>query len=175
MAMTGIEKRFVNREIKGKHNFKKVQQQLEILGITDINEILELGCGIGTVSAYLAANYNVNVYGTDFDSEQINIARKMYPENERLHYGVEDATNLSCEDNYFDLVISQNVFHHIPRWEKAVLQICRVLKPPRYLFWIDITFPGFLIRLSKPFVKNYGLLTTMYNLINLCIALTCFK
>lgn len=159
MAMTEIEKRFVNRERKGIRNFEKVKQRLETLGVGSIHEVLELGCGIGTVSAFLSANYNMNIYGTDFDPRQIKTAREMYPEHRNLHYGVEDASKLSLHNEHFDLVISQNAFHHIYAWKKAVLEIFRVLKWGGFLFWLDLTLPIYLVRLSKPFVKNYGIFT----------------
>jgi ubiquinone/menaquinone biosynthesis C-methylase UbiE len=101
----------------------------------------------------------MNVYGTDFDPEQVKTARRVNPETNHLHFGVEDASNLTCKDNQFDLVISQNVFHHVPDWRKAVGEIHRVLKPGGYLFWLDLSFPAILIRMTKPFVKKYGLYT----------------
>ncbi|MFC2054716.1 class I SAM-dependent methyltransferase [Chloroflexota bacterium] len=157
--MTGIEKRFVNRERKAKNNIEKVKQRLDKLDVDNIHAVLELGCGTGAVSAFLAYTYSMNVYGSDFDPEQIKIARRMNPENDHLHFGVEDASNLCCKDDQFDLVVSQNVFHHIHNWEKAVREISRVLKFGGYLFWLDISLPMLLIRITKPFVKNYGLYT----------------
>jgi ubiquinone/menaquinone biosynthesis C-methylase UbiE len=159
MAMTGIEKRFVNRAGKGKNNIEKIKQRLEAIGENNIHEVLELGCGTGSVSAYLANSCSMHVYGTDFDPEQVKIARRVTPENSHLHFGVEDASNLTCKDNQFDLVVSQNVFHHVPDWRKAVREISRVLKSGGYLFWLDLSFPNLLIRITKPFVKNYGLYT----------------
>ena len=159
MAMTKLEKRFVNRERKAQRNIVKVDQRLEQLETQNIHDVLELGCGIGTVSAHLADKYQMNVYGTDFDPEQVEIARKMYPQNDRLRYGIEDASDLSCQDNQFDLVLSQNVFHHIPAWENAVREVARVLRPGGYLIWLDLTFPKYLVKLFQPIVKNYGLYT----------------
>jgi ubiquinone/menaquinone biosynthesis C-methylase UbiE len=70
---------------------------------------------------------------------------------------VEDAGNLSFENASFDTVVSQNVFHHIPQWEKTISEIYRVLKNNGYLFWADLAFPRILVRLLKNRVKNYGL------------------
>ncbi len=159
MAMTGIEKRFVNRAGKGQNNIEKIQQRLDALGENNIHQVLELGCGTGAVSAYLAYCCGMDVYGTDFDPEQVKTARLINPENNHLHFGVEDASNLTCKDDQFDLVVSQNVFHHVPDWRKAVGEISRVLKSGGYLFWLDLSFPTLLIHITKPFTKNYGLYT----------------
>ena len=97
--------------------------------------------------------------GTDFDSYEIEIARKLYSENDQLKYQVEDASNLSFRNEKFDMVVSQNVFHHIPQWDKAIYEISRVLKINGYLFWLDLAFPKLLVSVLKNVIKNYGLYT----------------
>jgi len=157
MAMTRFEKLFVNRERKGRRNIEKVRSRLEQLPIENLHNALELGCGIGSVSAFLAENYQTSVIGIDFDPAQIEIAKNTYPEKEGLQYQIEDASNLSFEDGYFDLVVSQNVFHHIPNWKEAVREVSRVIKPGGYFLWLDLTFPKTMVKNFQPFLKNYGL------------------
>ena len=159
MAMTRIEKQFVNRDRKAERNIEKVRQCLEKLDSQKIHQVLELGCGTGAVSAYMASNYQMKVYGTDFDPEQIELAKKLFLEDDHLHFLVEDASNLNFELLSFDLVLSQNVFHHIPAWEIAVKEIVRVLRPGGYLIWLDLAFPRLIKDILQPFVKNYALYT----------------
>jgi len=157
MEMTRLEKWFVNRSKKVEHNIARVRQRLQELPSESIQDALELGCGIGTVAAYLAANYQMNVCGTDYDVEQIQIARNMQPQNAHLHYRVEDAANLSFQDASFDLVVSQNVFHHIPEWKTATQEIARVLRADGYFIWLDLAFPKLICTLFQPLVKNQSL------------------
>ena len=159
MAMTRLEKRFVNRDRKAERNIEKVNQCLEELDSHKIHQVLELGCGTGAVSAYLASNYQMKVYGTDIDPEQIEIAKKTFQESDHLHFMVEDASNLSFDFVSFDLVLSQNVFHHIPAWETAVQELVRVLRPGGYLIWLDLAFPRLVKDIIQSFVKNYALYT----------------
>jgi SAM-dependent methyltransferase len=159
MAMTGFEKQFVNRRKKAERNIKNVSARLEQLDISNINDVLEIGSGVGFVSAWLVETYGMNVYGTDFDPDQVTTARGLHLESERLHFGVEDASSLSFADSSFDLVLSQNVFHHIPDWKRAVREVRRVLRPEGYLIWYDLVFPKFIKRLFQPLVSNYGLYT----------------
>jgi len=159
MAMTGIEKRFVNRERKAQRNKDMVELWFEQLDVNKIHDVLELGCGIGAVSAYLSKEYNMNVYGSDFDPEQIQIARKMYPEIDCLYFGIEDGTNLSCKDESFDLILSANVFHHIPAWEYAIQEVTRTLRPQGYFIWADLAFPKIIKQVFQPLIKSYGLYT----------------
>jgi len=157
MEMTRLEKWFVNRSKKAERNSARVRQRLQELPSNAIQDVLELGCGVGAVAADLAATYEMNVLGTDYDTEQIEIARNMQPEYEHLHYRVEDATHLSFQDASFDLVISQNVFHHLPDWKAAVQEVARVLRPGAYFIWLDLAFPKFIGKLFQPLIKNYSL------------------
>jgi SAM-dependent methyltransferase len=140
MAMSRFEKLFVNRQSKGRRNSRKVRERLENLDTEEIREVLELGCGIGTVSAYLAEAYSMQIVGTDFDPAQIDEARRLNSGRQNLRFQVEDAADLSFQDSSFDLVIAHNVFHHIPAWKAAMSEIRRVLRPLGHLMWLDIVF-----------------------------------
>ena len=159
MKMTKFEKRFVNRKKKAEGNIRKIQQAFQQIEIEKIHTVLELGCGIGFVAAYLAESYNFVVYGTDYDADQIRIAKELQPKIEQLHFQVEDATKLSFEDSSIDLVLAQNVFHHIPGWQAAIREIARVLRSGGYVIWLDLTFSKLIKKIFHPFVKNYGLYT----------------
>lgn len=159
MMMTRFEKLFVNRKKKAKHNIEQVKRYLHDLDIQSIQDVLEIGCGIGSLSAYLSSEHGMNVYGTDFDPKQIRIAREKYRETDVLHFRIEDASKLAFKDNNFDLVVSQDVFHHIAVWPQAVSEVARVLRLGGHFIWMDMVFPGAIKKLFKPFVKNYGLYT----------------
>ena len=108
--MTRFEKWLVNRENKARRNIARIRQRLAALPSEMIKDVLELGCGIGDVAAFLSKTDNMKVWGTDYDQAQIQIARKRHPENEYLNYRVEDAERLSFQDACFDLVVLQNDF-----------------------------------------------------------------
>jgi ubiquinone/menaquinone biosynthesis C-methylase UbiE len=157
MKMTRLEKWLVNRNKKAERNIARVRQRLTALPAEAIEDVLELGCGIGAVAAFLSQTYNMKVWGTDYDLAQIQIARKRYPENEKLIYQVEDAAHLSFQDARFDLVVSQNVFHHLSKWQTAVSEIARVLRPGGFLLWLDLAFPKWIAHLFQPLIKKHSL------------------
>ena len=159
MKMTRIEKRFVNRKKKSEKNIEKIESDFKLIDLTKIKTVLELGCGVGFISSYLAENYDFEVYGTDYDSEQIQIAKNIQPKIKHLYFQVEDASRLTFENSSIDLVISQNVFHHVPNWADAVKEIARVLSSGGYFTWLDLTFPKLVKNMFLPIVKNYGLYT----------------
>ena len=144
MKMSWFEKILVNREKKGLQNFKRIRQCLDGLEITKVQDVLELGCGMGTVSAMLAKTYGMRVCGIDCDPEQIELARQTYPENQILCFGMEDAARLSFPASSFDLVVTQNVFHHLSDWRPAVREIERVLRPEGFFIWYDFATPAYL-------------------------------
>jgi len=157
--MTKFEKLFVNREGKGNRNITKLTERLQTLDLLNISNVLEIGCGTGSVAAFLAEKYGMNVLGTDFDPEEVDIARALYGETDRLRFRVEDAACMSFPDNRFDLVISQNVFHHVPNWPQVVREVRRVLRPNGYFIWLDFYVPVLLKKLLRPLGKSHGLYT----------------
>lgn len=159
MAMSKLEKRFVNRQKKGQRNIKNICRGLAQVDTNRISDVLEFGCGIGSVSAFLSENYAMKVVGIDYDPKQIEIARQMHPENNHLSFRIGDASNLSFEDESFDLVLSQDVFHHVFAWDAAVQEVARVLRPHGYFIWLDFTYPRIIKQVFQSLVKNYGLYT----------------
>ncbi len=159
MKMTRLEKLFVNRINKGKQNILKLEKQLCFINKNLINNVLEIGCGFGAVSNFLHKNYNFTVLGTDGDPEQIKIAHKYFKIENNLKFLVEDATKLSFKSEIFDLVVAQNVFHHIYGWEHVIAEISRVLKTEKYLFLCDFSIPQSFKTFAKPLLLNSGIYT----------------
>ncbi len=95
-------------------------------------DVLEIGCGSG-YGAYLLNQLRPKSYiGLDVMTEQVELARKKYPQFKFL---IQDAEDLSqFENESKDLVIIFGVLHHIPNWRKAIDEITRVLKPNGSLF-----------------------------------------
>lgn len=90
------------------------------------------------LASYLAKRYKWNVTGIDLDPEQIERAKSDNVENEYLKFFVADVTNLPFENREFNMVLSFDVLHHIPNWDKALNEICRVLRPEGFYILNDI-------------------------------------
>ena len=159
MKMSRLEKILVNRPTKGMSNAAVVSRQLDTLGAPHIEEVLELGCGVGEVTAFLAAQRGYNVVGADIDPAQVALAASRYGAQRRLQFVVADASDLRFDTARFDLVIAQNVFHHLPRWRRAVSEIARVLRPGGHVLWLDLTPPPLLKALLRPLRARAGVYT----------------
>jgi ubiquinone/menaquinone biosynthesis C-methylase UbiE len=153
--MVRLRKWLANRQARKGWNVRRLRLALDRIGGPTPRDALELGCGIGAVSAFLANSCRMNVVGTDLDREQIESARQIFPESERLRFAVEDAARLDFGDARFDLVVAQNVFHHVSDWRSAVSETARVLRPGGHFIWLDMVAPPLVLRLLGRLVHHH--------------------
>ena len=116
-------------------------------------DVLEIGCGSG-YGAYLLSKFKPQSYvGLDVMEEQIEIAKRKYPQ---FQFVLQDATDLSqFAEGSKDIVIIFGVLHHIPEWRKTIDEITRVLKPGGSFFLeeprgVDIKAFDFFFRWGHP-------------------------
>lgn len=105
--------------------------------------VLELACGTGILSEQLVGSVKM-LEATDFSEEMIREAKKRKL-SARLHYSVQDATNLPYAAGSFDAVVISNALHIMPEPEKALAEIHRVLKRDGMLFAPTYTAAGRLL------------------------------
>ncbi len=86
---------------------------------------LDIGCSVGTITRTIAPNFKKMV-GIDIDEKALKKARGKKDPN--LTFKVDDALNLSFKDNYFDLIICNNVYEHVADPQRLMGEIHRVLK-----------------------------------------------
>lgn len=94
--------------------------------------VLELACGTGQLSIPLSSRVRL-WEATDFSPNMIREAKKQAASS-RLHFSVQDATQLPYGNATFDAVVISNALHIMPHPEKALAEIRRVLKPEGLLF-----------------------------------------
>ncbi len=106
----------------------------EVLALLDLHgsdQILDVGCGNGKITAEVAARVpRAQVVGVDPSHAMIDFASRHFgPEVQpNLRFQVADARELPF-DQQFDLVISLNALHWIPEQDQALRSIHRALKP----------------------------------------------
>ena len=99
-------------------------------------KVLEVGLGTGSDAAEFVKG-GANYYGIDVTQNSVNFVR------DRLSYTFNykfekikknDSTNIDFPDNFFDLIYSFGVIHHIEDTKKVVSEFKRVLKPSGKIF-----------------------------------------
>lgn len=103
--------------------------------------ILELGCGHGGISAFLAVGGAASVTGIDINTADLEIAEK-FCQDFAIKLGCKrlpvtfvemSAEVLAFASASFDLVIADNLFEHVADIQKVMEQTKRVLRPGGYL------------------------------------------
>jgi len=119
-------------------------------------EALEIGCGAGFVSAHVARTYGMNVVATDSDQQMLDIARKKNGSESKVSFSIADASALPFGEATFDLVIAQNVLHHVPDWRKATDEVARVLRPGGLFVFSDMSGPSTTMKLFSHAKESHG-------------------
>ncbi len=116
---------------------------LEQSGITDDSRVLEVACGNGNASIWIAQQTGGEVVGIDLSSNHIKNAREKASCNPslRLSFQKESATHLPFPDGSFTHAWSQAALYHIPDREKALAEVYRVLADGGIFLFDDLVTP----------------------------------
>jgi MPBQ/MSBQ methyltransferase len=102
-----------------------------LLDLGENDRVLDLGCGIGGTSRYLAKTLGCRVTGVDLTPEFCDVAAMLAARtglNDKVDYMQADALALPFSDNCFDVVWSQNVVMNIADRPRLYREINRVLR-----------------------------------------------
>lgn len=78
--------------------------------------VLDIGCGIGRLSELFAADFR-EVYGVDISEEMIEQGKDRLEILKNVHLYATDGLHYPFENDFFDLIFSFVVFHHMPSTE----------------------------------------------------------
>lgn len=127
-----------------KHNRKAAfiaKALLERTGVRNGQTYLDVGCGNGGATRYIAEQLHLTATGIDIGSEEIAEAQRDSAGIPNLAFRVADAERLPFENSSYDFIFCCKAFHHIPDWRVAIQEMVRVLKPQRYLLMSDLRLP----------------------------------
>ncbi len=98
---------------------------VEALNLSSVDRVLELACGPGYGTSEISKKTQ-DVLGTDFADSMITEAKALYPD---LEFEQADAENLKFSNNSFDKVFCTFGVLHFAHPDKALREVCRVLRP----------------------------------------------
>jgi ubiquinone/menaquinone biosynthesis C-methylase UbiE len=100
--------------------------------------VLEVAPGPGYLAIELARK-GFNVTGVELSPDFVEIANNNAKEaNVRVNFLQGNASNLPCEDNYFDFIVCSAAFKNFKEPVKALCEMHRVLKPGGTSLIIDM-------------------------------------
>jgi ubiquinone/menaquinone biosynthesis C-methylase UbiE len=106
---------------------------------------LDISCGSGYGSKIYREAEATKVFGIDISSEPIDFAQTHY-QIKGLEFKVGNILDIDFPETYFDLITCFETIEHIQSQEKALKELCRVLKPKGLLIISNpnrkLTSPG---------------------------------
>lgn len=86
----------------------------ETLTTRSVGSVLDLGCGTGWLSVYLAKQ-GFNLTGLDISVQAIKLAREWASKEDLdIHFDVGDIADMPYPDAVFDAVVANSIFEHFP-------------------------------------------------------------
>jgi tocopherol O-methyltransferase len=109
-----------------------IEESLTWAKVTQAEQILDVGCGIGGSSIYLAQKFQAQAVGITLSPVQAERATQRAQEvglGTDVQFQVADAMAMPFTDDSFDFVWSMESGEHMPDKEKFLQECYRVLKP----------------------------------------------
>jgi len=115
------------------------------INLSEENKVLDVGCGVGTSSIFLAKEFGCSMTGIDLSEKNIKVAESVASEQgfESLtNFMIGDAEGFDLSDNMFDSVICECSLCLFPNKEQAAKEMFRVLKKDGNLGISDVVVRG---------------------------------
>ncbi|WP_088242459.1 class I SAM-dependent methyltransferase [Calothrix rhizosoleniae] len=117
-----------NKNFDQRTEFGNLEANIRFINETGVinrkTKILEIGSGNGSLLNYFYKNGH-DIRGLEIKESRIEESKSLYG---NLPFDVLRSEVLPFPDNYFDVVISFDVFEHIPDSDKHLKEVNRVLK-----------------------------------------------
>ncbi|MBL7922472.1 MAG: class I SAM-dependent methyltransferase [Bacteroidia bacterium] len=132
---------------------RTILKNLKNAGLKTNSNVLEIGCGIGTVSnlilKYIAEGSFV---GLDISPESINMAKNFNAFHKKAEFLVNDMSNFT-HNTKFDFIVFPDVLEHIPVEQHAnIFETVSKLSSDKAVILINIPEPNYLnwVRQNAP-------------------------
>lgn len=136
--------------------FAATDELLSLCLIERAQEVLNVGCGIGVGSTYIAKKYGCHVVGVDISEKMVEWSRRRAREErveDKVEFRTADVLDLPFEEDRFDVVFAESVLIFVEDKRRAIGECVRVTKPGGYVglnegFWTEEPSPA-LVALAR--------------------------
>jgi ubiquinone/menaquinone biosynthesis C-methylase UbiE len=149
-------------EIDGKgwrYNYLRDLQN-KLISLVDVKEnihFLDVGCGTGWAvgeAAKLVNNKGL-FYGIDLSPKMIEMAKGKFSGMDTFHFIQANAESIPLNDNFFDVIICANSFHHYLNPDKALKEMYRLLKSGGKIYILDPTADSWIVKAADTVIKLF--------------------
>jgi ubiquinone/menaquinone biosynthesis C-methylase UbiE len=156
MRLTCFEKWLMNSPQRTQQAEQTALALFEHINLPPEPHCLEIGCGQGVVTRLLVERFGAQTVATDFDPEQLAVARERLDDlEERVEFRIVDARAMPFDDAQFDGVFSFGVLHHVLNgWRQVIAETARVLKPGGWFIFTDLVLPPCTGRLARRLLRR---------------------
>lgn len=133
----------------------------ERAGLADGQDVMELGCGWGSLTLWMAKHYPASRIRAVSNSR----SQRAYIEGEVAKRGLDNVQVVTCDMNEFeapgryDRIVSVEMFEHLRNWQMAFARVRRWLKPGgrffMHVFAHRMTPYAFVARDASDWMSRY--------------------
>lgn len=132
--------------------FETTQELIDLCHVDEAEYVLEVGCGVGATTCYLARTFDCRVVGLDLRESMVARCRERAKREgvaDRVEFRVADALDIPFQNALFDVVFCESVATFIEDKQKVANEYARVTKPGGYVglneeIWLQVPPPELL-------------------------------
>jgi len=99
----------------------QLEKLLDVLNISECKSILDVGCGTGALTEYIADHTDGNITGIDFSPKAIEFAQsRTKKKQDRLTFQVMDMDEINFPSKSFDTVLSVDTLYFVNNLDKTI-------------------------------------------------------
>ncbi|MBN1329721.1 MAG: class I SAM-dependent methyltransferase [Candidatus Heimdallarchaeota archaeon] len=124
-------------------NMYQLDLLLNRLKLKPSDVALDLGCGLGKITEYIATKTKAKMIGIDISDKAIEWAKEHTKISDKLSFKVMDINELDFPANTFDVIIALDVLYWVDDQASAMKKIKEILKPNGRLgiFYVQFKTP----------------------------------
>jgi SAM-dependent methyltransferase len=119
---------YYRRPIVGRLFRERINIGLRLLPERTFGSALEIGYGAGALLLVMAPSVR-DLHGIDLDADPLAVGSLLSARGQRATLARGSVYELPYGAGAFDLVYSFSVFEHLHEYERALAEVCRVLRP----------------------------------------------